>query len=993
MTMKSKFVHTSSRISQSARLFAGALTVATLMIGGCHPSADPMGQAQVSVLALSTSDVAKVNLTVTGPAFSQPMVFSLFKQSNLWGGLLGGLPAGGNAMFTASASDNTGAEIFHGQASNVTIVAGQIVTVAITAQQTSAPTPFSNATPVIDALVVSATDVVPGAVVQLQATAHDPNPGDTITYLWTAAAGTLSATNTPNVSWTAPASEGSYEIDIKVTDNHGASATTSVTIHVANANGKGQAAVTVQFNQWPVVNQVTATPAWVVLGQPTALAASAVDGDNDPLTYAWTSSCAGTFSDTTASPSFMLSGQPVASACTLTVTVSDGRGGSATGDLTVPVGIPTVNQAPIILSTVQSATIVDPSSAVTLSVQAADPEGAALTFAWSAPVGTLTGQSDTATTSQVVWTAPASANGDWNVTVVVSDPAGGSTPYVFSPTPSMPLPVKLLAINDFHGQISAGKTVSGHKVGSAGVLASYLKTAMAGKESRTLIAEAGDLVGASPASSALLQDEPTVDFFNYFANSKCGTMPDPSKQSMGLDRFDVLFDPGCNLVGAPGNHEFDEGVDELMRLLGGGNHAKGPFIDNPWRGARFPVVSANITKADGTLLFRPYVIKAIEGVKIAFVGATLRDTPNIVLPSGVAGLTLGDEADAINAQVALLKAQGIHAIVVVLHSGGTGQAAYSGATKPGSGALSSDIVGLVNRLDGEVDVVLSAHSHAFTNALVKNAGGNDTLVTQAYSAGTAYADIDLTIDRQSDQILTKTANILTTYADSGPGLTPDAAMLALTTAAEAMVAPIANAPVTTSSGIITKTQTAAGEAPLGDLIAEAHRVAMYADFGVTNPGGMRADLPQSCATTPCTIKWNDCFTSQPFSNQVMALTLTGAQIYAALEQQWTGSNSGSNSKILQISGFTYSWAASATPGSRVVSGSVRKLDGTPIGMATNYVVAMNNYLVAGGDGFAAFTGGTNRVTGPIDLDALIAYLRTLPAPVSASTDGRITQMP
>jgi hypothetical protein len=708
------------------------------------------------------------------------MVFSLFKQSNLWGGLLGGLPAGGNAMFTASASDNTGAEIFHGQATNVTIVAGQVVTVVITAQQTSAPTPFSNATPVIDALVVSATDVVPGAVVQLQATAHDPNPGDTITYLWTAAAGTLSATNTPNVSWTAPASEGSYELDIKVTDNHGASATTSVTIHVANANGKGQAAVTVQFNQWPVVNQVTATPAWVVLGQPTALVASAVDGDNDPLTYAWTSSCAGTFSDTTAAPSFILSGQPSTSACTLTVTVSDGRGGSTTGDLTVPVGGPTVNQAPIIVSTLQSATIVDPSSAVTLSVQAADPEGAALTFAWSAPVGTLTGQSDTATTSQVVWTAPASANGDWNITVVVSDPAGGSTPYVFSPTPSMPLPVKLLAINDFHGQISAGKTVSGHKVGSAGVLASYLKTAMAGKESRTLIAEAGDLVGASPASSALLQDEPSVDFFNYFANSKCGTMPDPSKQSMGLDRFDVLFDPGCNLVGAPGNHEFDEGVDELMRLLGGGNHAKGPFLDNPWRGARFPVVSANITKADGTLLFRPYVIKAIEGVKIAFVGATLRDTPNIVLPSGVAGLTFGDEADAINAQVALLKAQGIHAIVVVLHSGGTGQAAYSGATKPGSGALSSDIVGLVNRLDGEVDVVLSAHSHAFTNAFVKNAGGNDTLVTQAYSAGTAYADIDLTIDRQSDQILTKTANIPTTYADSGPGLTPDAAMLALT---------------------------------------------------------------------------------------------------------------------------------------------------------------------------------------------------------------------
>jgi 5'-nucleotidase len=966
--------------------------MAAIVVGGCQKAPAPAGQAQVSILALSAADVTKVDLAVSGPALAQPMVFSLFQQGSVWGGLVGGIPAGGNTTFTVIARDGSGTGIFQGMASNVTIVAGQIVTVVITAQQVSPPAPFSNATPVIDSLVASSTDVVPGATVQLHATAHDPNPADTITFLWTAAAGTLSASNTPNVGWTAPASEGSYPLVIKVTDNHGASSTTSVTVRVATANGRGQAAVTVQFNEWPTVNQVTATPAWVVLGQPTALAASATDGDGDALTYGWTSPCAGTFSNTTAAPSFMLSGQPSTSACTLTVTVSDGRGGSTTGEVTLPVGVPTVNQAPIIVSTLQGATMVDPGSAVTLMVEAADPEGAALTFAWSSPVGSLAGKTDTASTSQVVWTAPATANGDWNITVTVSDGAS-STSYVFSPTPSTPLPVKLLAINDFHGQISAGKTVSGHKVGSAGVLAAYLKTAMAGKENRTVIAEAGDLIGASPASSALLQDEPTVDFFNSLANSKCATMPDPLQQSAGLDRFDVLFDPGCNLVGAPGNHEFDEGVDELMRLLGGGNHAKGPFLDNPWRGARFPVVSANITKADGTLLFRPYVIKAIEGVKIAFVGATLRDTPNIVLPSGVAGLTFGDEADAINAQVALLKAQGIHAIVVVLHSGGTGQSSYNGATKPGSGSLSSDIVGLVNRLDGDVDVVLTAHSHAFTNALVKNAGNKDTLVTQAYSAGTAYADIDLTIDRQTDDILTKSASIPTTYADSGAGLTPDTAMVAITAAAEAMVAPIANAPVTTSTGILSKTQTAAGEAPLGDLIAEAHRVAMVADFGITNPGGMRADLPQSCATTPCSITWNDCFTSQPFSNQVMAVTLTGAQLRAGLEQQWTGTNSGSNSKILQISGFTYSWSVSATPGSRVVPGSVKKLDGTLVDPATNYVVAMNNYLVGGGDGFAAFTGGTNRVTGPIDLDALVTYLRAIPSPVSAASDGRITRLP
>lgn len=369
MTIGSSFVCALSRALQSTVPIAGALAVVAITLGGCHPTVDPTtGQARVSILALSAADVAKVNLTVNGPALQQPMVFSLFQEGNAWGGLIGGIPAGGNATFTASAHDGSGTEIFHGQASNVTIAAGQIVTVVITAQQTTAPTPFSNAVPVIDSLVVSATDVVPGAEVQLQATAHDPNPGDTIVYLWTAAAGILSANHAPNVQWTAPTSEGSYELAIQVTDNHGASATTSIIVHVANANGHGQAAVTVQFNQWPTVNQVTATPAWLVLGQPTALAVSAVDGDNDPLAYAWTSSCAGTFSNASASPSFLLSGQPSTSACTLTVTVSDDRGGSTTGELTIPVGMPAVNQAPIIISTLQSATIVDPNSAVTLMI-------------------------------------------------------------------------------------------------------------------------------------------------------------------------------------------------------------------------------------------------------------------------------------------------------------------------------------------------------------------------------------------------------------------------------------------------------------------------------------------------------------------------------------------------------------------------------------------------------------------------------------------------
>ena len=547
---------------------------------------------------------------------------------------------------------------------------------------------------------------------------------------------------------------------------------------------------------------------------------------------------------------------------------------------------------------------------------------------------------------------------------------------------------KILAINDFHGQISAGKTVSGHPVGDAAVLASYLKTAMAGNDANTVLVETGDLVGASPASSALLQDEPSVDFFNYFANAECPKMPQVALQSTGIDRFDGLLDPGCNLIGIPGNHEFDEGVDELMRLMGGGNHAKGPFIDNPWAGARFPLIAANIWKSNGELLFRPYAIKSIGGLRVAFVGAGLKDTPSVVIPSGVAGLTFGDEADAINTQVTALHAMGIHAIVAVIHNGGS-QTSYTGTTKPSATAPSSDIVGIINRLDADVDIAITAHSHSFTNAYVKNAGNKDVLVTQAYSASTAYANIDFTLDPASQDITAKSASIVTTYADA-TGLVPDATMAALTSAAETLVGPIANTVVTTATALLSRTQTSAGESPLGDLVAEAHRESVSADFGITNPGGLRADLPTTCATSPCSVTWNDCFTAQPFGNIVMSMKLTGAQLYAVLEQQWAGQSS---PKMLQIAGFGYQWSQSAPVGSRIVAGSLHKTDGTLIDVNATYTVAVNNFLQGGGDGFTVFKSGTNVVPGPVDLDALLAYFKVASQPVSAATDGRVTLVP
>jgi 5'-nucleotidase len=383
------------------------------------------------------------------------------------------------------------------------------------------------------------------------------------------------------------------------------------------------------------------------------------------------------------------------------------------------------------------------------------------------------------------------------------------------------------------------------------------------------------------------------------------------------------------------------------------------------------------------------VVKYLQGVQVAFVGATLSATPTIVLPSGVAGLTFDDEVASINAQVKALQARGVHAIVVLLHDGVYQAGGYTGPTSA-TQAAPADLVALVARLDADVDVVITGHSHNFANEFVKNAGGRDVLVTQAYSAGTAFANIDLTVDGASQDVTAATAAVVTTYAT---GITPDPAAAALTAAAEQRVAPLTSVQVATASAIVSKTLNAAGEAPLGDLLAEAHRTAMGADFGITNPGGMRADLPSTCIGSPCAITWGDCFSAQPFANQVMRVTLTGRQLAAALEQQFAGWNGQTQTRMLQVSGFTYTWSAGAALGSRVVGGSLRRADGTAIDPAASYTVAMNNYLQGGGDGFSVLKAGTGVVTGPIDLDALLSYLRGLGGPVAPTTDGRISQVP
>jgi 5'-nucleotidase len=538
------------------------------------------------------------------------------------------------------------------------------------------------------------------------------------------------------------------------------------------------------------------------------------------------------------------------------------------------------------------------------------------------------------------------------------------------------LKVKVLAINDFHGQVSEGKTVgkrTGNKVGSAPVLAAYLKNAQTGMEERSFIVSVGDLVGASPAISALLQDEPTVMFMNTLANEHC-------REPMH---------PRCNIVATVGNHEFDEGSAELKRLIYGGNHRKGPFIEDPYTGARYPYVAANVKdKATGRTLLPPYVIKTVDGVQIAFIGAVVKNVPSIVPASGIEGIAFSDEASSINRVIPELRGKGVHAIVAAIHQGGA-QPPYPGRTDPlrplesAAGDMKT-VTDIVSRLDGEVDVVLTAHTHRFTNALLKNGAGKEVLVTQAYSAGTAFADIDLEIDPISRDIVGKSASIITTWAqgpDGKPEVLPDPAAADVLARAEHVVGPTINKVINSSERNVTRSPNRAGESDLGNLVADAMRLNRGTDCAFINPGGLRADLAAGEVT------WGHLFSVLPFGNLVVTMQLTGEQIYRLLKQQWLDPES---PRMLQTSGLTYSWMGNGPHNAWTVI-EVKK-DGVAIDRTRSYSVATVDFLATGGDGFSVFREGTGRVDGPVDIDVVVSYLKRLPRPFPLPETGRVKRI-
>jgi 5'-nucleotidase len=542
-----------------------------------------------------------------------------------------------------------------------------------------------------------------------------------------------------------------------------------------------------------------------------------------------------------------------------------------------------------------------------------------------------------------------------------------SSPSHVSPVPAPETHVKILAINDFHGQLPPDQTLNKEPAGSAPVLASYLKASMTrSTPAAVFIALPGDVVGASPPESGLLLDEPTLLFFNRFSNECCG-------------RPKTACSNSCNLIATFGNHEFDKGLFELARKLDGGNGTTTiTHLEDPYPGTKAGYVCANVVwRINNTPLVAPYVIRNAGGVKIAFIGAVTTKTPSLVLPGLVDEVLFQDETESINRYIPEIQKQGVHAIVILLHEGGT-QEAYEGPTRENT-SVTGRITGIVSGLNPDVDVVLSGHTHAFTNAYLKNAGGKVVLVTQAWSYSRAFADIDLIIDPVTGEITGRTARIVPAYANKPPGTTPDPDTVTFLEQDERIVSPQTERLIAVAGKDITREQGDTGESTLGNLVADSQRSAMKTDIGFITTGTLRADIASG------NITWGDLFAVQPYSGIIMSMTLSGNQVRRVLERQWETPLPPYN---LEVSGLTYTCDTSRPAGSRVTD---IRIGGIPLESEKRYTAAMADYLSYGGDGYTVFLNGTNVTNGPGDVDVLATYLGSLPQPVNVDLEKRITR--
>ena len=536
-----------------------------------------------------------------------------------------------------------------------------------------------------------------------------------------------------------------------------------------------------------------------------------------------------------------------------------------------------------------------------------------------------------------------------------------------SPTPQgnpIATSVQLLSFNDYHGHLEAtdgplskSQDPTQTPVGGAEYLSSKLSELRAKVgDADSLTVAAGDLIGGSTFLSGMFHDEPSVESLN----------------TMGLD------------VSSVGNHEFDEGTTELLRMQDGGCHPKDGcyFPDQPYPGADFTWLAANVVRRDtGKTLLPGTSIKTVNGVRVGFIGMTLEATPTLVSPAGVASVDFKDEVQTANAQAEQLKAQGVKAIVVLLHEGG-----YQARTINDCDGISEPIAQIAAQMTPEVDEIITGHTHQGYICSLPDPDGNPRLVTSAADYGRAVTETTLVLNTRSGDVIrekTTAVNHLVNRAAKDPAVSDIIAKW--NTLAGPLKAKVVG---THTDDILGDSGGNRGiETPMADLVADAILWGTTGDKGgaqiaFMNVGGVREDLPlkPKYAEGPGEITYAEAYDIAPFGNLLNTLDLTGAQIKEVLEQQYQPIAARGSRAMLALGvskGFTYEWDATNPQGSRVVNGSMM-LNGTPIDLNATYRVGTLSFLAQGGDSFTAFTKGTNLLGGPEDLANLVDFFESHP---------------
>ena len=562
-------------------------------------------------------------------------------------------------------------------------------------------------------------------------------------------------------------------------------------------------------------------------------------------------------------------------------------------------------------------------------------------------------------------------------------------------TPAAPFTIKVVGFNDYHGtlespgtfgQTSAVPAVSRPPVGGAEFIAAHV-TSLKKQNPLNVVVGAGDSIGASPLISSLFFDEPSVETLNR----------------IGLEFNSV------------GNHEFDKGSAELLRLQNGGCKTTAGAIDPnscqgavagtpvPFEGAKFKWLSANVVStATSKPLLPAYGVKTFNGVKVAFIGMTLKATPSIVTPSGVAGLEFRDEAETVNALIPELRAAGIESIVVLVHEGGFQTGTLGDINACEGNLAASPIVGIVKQLNNAVDLVISGHTHAAYNCMLPNAAGRNISVTSASAFGRVLTDIDVTIDPATSDI-TKAVATNRLVVRNDPAITADAVVAKIVAAYKGLVSPLANSVIGAITADLPNSRTdGACNMPAGSLIADSQLAATQpASFGgavvaFMNGGGVRSPgftfASSAAGEGDGNVTYGEAFTAQPFGNSLVTLSLTTKDIKDLLEEQFAGclgQSATSTRFALPSAGFKYTWDGAQACGARIsnvtlnTGGGIETLvntTGTVQNPTKTYRVTVNNFMADGGDGYSTLLKGTNRIGGAQDIDALTAYLANFKAP-------------